>query len=540
MNTLIDRAKQTARRLRAAAVAFATAARGKIRKAAQFVTQDVWDVEVSALRGLRRTLVRAVRTVYLVARGFQRNECALRASSLTFVTMLSIVPVLALALSLAKVATNGDELRLRVKRNVHEFIATASRLPLPAVPGAAGPHHGGPAFAAPPPPDGPDAAFALEDAAEAPAAAADSAPAAPAADAPSAAESPTAPQGAVTEETLLGLVDKGFDLVEGLNFGALGGIGLLALVWTVIGVIGNVEKAFNRVWGVAETRPLVRKVVDYLAVIVIVPFLAVAASSVPILAVLERKLVEFDFAVGLSRFVGFPFFRALWVLAILSLGFSLVLRGAPNTHVRFRPALMGGFLAAVGFSLWLKLCLSLQIGVARYSQFFGSFAAVPILLFWVYVSWIILLVAAEISFAVQNADTYLLESGWEAPSPRARIVFAAALLRELADRVREGDGLLDLTAFNRSHRVSVRLVRDVAAALVRTGVLAPVEGRHDVYAARVDLHAWTLGDLVRALGADGSSAERLGAEALPAAHAACAALEARRGDWPALRDLPEA
>ena len=349
---------------------------------------------------------------------------------------------------------------------------------------------------------------------------------------------PSAPEGVITEDTLLDLVDKGFDIVEQLNFGTLGGIGLLMLVWTVISVIGNVEQAFNRVWGVSETRPFFRKVTDYLAVVIILPFLAVAASSVPVLAALERKMASFDAAVGLSRFAGFPVFRVLWVLVILSLGFCLVLRGAPNTHVRFRPALAGGFLAAVGFSVWLKLCLKLQIGVAKYSQFFGTFAAVPILLFWVYVSWMILLVAAEVSFALQNADTYHLESGWTAPSQRARTLFAAALLRDLAHGMKEGGGPLDLVAWNREHRVSVRLVRDVAATLVRAGILAPVDGRHDVYAALVDLQSWTLGDLVRALASDGASAEELSVDDLPAAAAARARLDAIPDDWPALRDLP--
>ena len=348
----------------------------------------------------------------------------------------------------------------------------------------------------------------------------------------------SAPEGVITEDTLLDLVDKGFDIVEQLNFGTLGGIGLLMLVWTVISVIGNVEQAFNRVWGVSETRPFFRKVTDYLAVVIILPFLAVAASSVPVLAALERKMASFDAAVGLSRFAGFPVFRVLWVLVILSLGFCLVLRGAPNTHVRFRPALAGGFLAAVGFSVWLKLCLKLQIGVAKYSQFFGTFAAVPILLFWVYVSWMILLVAAEVSFALQNADTYHLESGWTAPSQRARTLFAAALLRDLAHDMKEGGGPLDLVAWNRKHRVSVRLVRDVAATLVRAKILAPVEGKHDVYAALVDLQSWTLGDLVRALASDGASAEELAVDDLPAAAAARARLDSIPDDWPALRDLP--
>ena len=569
-----NKARAAAGKAKAAAAKAAewtAAAKAWIRRAATFATRDVWDVEVSALRGLHRFLVRFVRTVYLVARGFKRNEVALRASSLTFVTMLSIVPVLALALSLAKVATDGDHLRDYVKKQVHELVFASAALPMPEIPGtpaenATTEHTEDPAVEGGTEEHGEDGKGLASDGGttehtedtEKPAAEGESAGGASPPSEPNpesgtdirhsassiqhssgAAEpAPSAPEGVITEDTLLGLVDKGFNIVEQLNFGTLGGIGLLMLVWTVISVIGNVEQAFNRVWGVSETRPFFRKVTDYLAVVIILPFLAVAASSVPVLAALERKMASFDAAVGLSRFAGFPVFRVLWVLVILSLGFCLVLRGAPNTHVRFRPALAGGFLAAVGFSVWLKLCLRLQIGVAKYSQFFGTFAAVPILLFWVYVSWMILLVAAEVSFALQNADTYHLESGWTAPSQRARTLFAAALLRDLAHDMKEGGGPLDLVAWNRKHRVSVRLVRDVAATLVRAKILAPVDGRHDVYAALVDLQSWTLGDLVRALASDGASAEELSVDDLPAAAAARARLDAIPDDWPALRDLP--
>ena len=69
----------------------------------------------------------------------------------------------------------------------------------------------------------------------------------------------------------------------------------------------------------------------------------------------------------------------------------------------------------LGLFFWLKLCLVLQIGVAKNSALFGSFAMVPILLSWVYVSWVILLVAAEVSYAAQNADNYEMESGWDTP-----------------------------------------------------------------------------------------------------------------------------
>ena len=522
-----------------------------VRRAVRFATQDVWDTEVSALRGARRMLVRLVRIVVLVGRGFHRDECVLRASSLTFTTMLAIVPILALTLSLAKVATNGDELRVRTKRFVMDFIAPP---PPPSIVVAPDEAERDPAAAAvaeaeteAPETAGASAAPDESPAGDAPSA--DGAAAGPepggAAEAPAAPEIDpaqlppgVAPEQAISPARIEELIDRAFDAVDRVNFGALGGAGLILLVWTVISVLGNVEKAFNHVWGVKETRPLTRKFTDYLSVIIILPFLAVAASSVPIVAQIEARMNRLDGAMGLSQMAGVPIFKTVWVLGMLTLAFCFLLRFTPNTRVRFVPGLVGGLFSAVAFSVWLRICLRLQIGVAKYSSFFGSFAIVPILLFWVYVSWAILFLGAEISFAVQNADTYRMESGWTEPSMRARILFAAAMLRELAERQRAADGILDVSAYNRERRVSVRLVREVARDLSAAGVLAPVAERPDAYTSCVDLQSYTLSDLALAMLGTGASAERLGVGKLPAARAARAFIDALSGSAPAIRDLP--
>lgn len=498
-----------------------------LRAAGKFLSQDVWDVELSALRGARRALVKTVRVLILAAFGFRRDECVLRASSLTFMTLLSVVPVLALSLSVSKGVMDGDELRRRAHDAIHTAFATYFPEASAPAPGEAAP--GAEAST----PDAPDEA--------APAAEAPALDAAPAAEAGSPGGFPApaaAPAGGLDEAFFQNLAGKAFDIVDGLNFRALGGIGLLLLVWTVVGLVGNVEKAFNRIWGVTENRPVMRKFTDYLSVIVVLPALSIAASSVPIVAELQNRVNALDGGV-VPHLAGVPVFKTIWVLILLTASFSFLLRFTPNTHVRVWPGLLGGFVAAVGFSCWMKTCLSLQIGVAKYSSFFGSFAAVPILLFWGYVSWVIILVACEVSFAAQNADTYQMERGWERPSPRARLLLAASLLRELASSVRGGDGILDVVAFNRRHLVPVRFVRETAASLVEAGILAPVAGRGEAFVARVDLQAWTVSDLASALMRAGeSSPAALGLDRLASARALSAWLDRAGEGSPLLRDLP--
>lgn len=480
-----------------------------------FFSQDVWDVEISALKGIRRFLVRTVRILFLAAFGFRRDECVLRASSLTFMTLLSVVPVLALSLSVSKGVMDGEELRSRAHDAIHHAFAnyfpeaaTAENNGIAAISGTGG--------------------SGIEQSPSIDAHTDDG-------DLPSGAEPK---QGGLNEAFFQDLASKAFDIVDGLNFRALGGIGLLLLVWTVVSLIGNIEKAFNRIWGVTENRPLMRKFTDYLSVIVILPALSIAASSVPIVAELQSRVNDLDGG-AISRLAGIPVFKTIWVVLLLTLSFSFLLRFTPNTKVGFWPGMLGGLVAAVGFSVWLKICLSLQIGVAKYSSFFGSFAAVPILLFWGYVSWVVILVACEVSFAAQNADTYQMERGWEKPSPRARLLLAAALLRELAESVEKGDGVLDAIRFNREHRVPVRFVRDVASALVAAGVVAPVAGRNELFVSRVDLQRWTVSDLAQALMRSGeSSPDALGISDLPSAKALSTWMEGLGANAPKLADLP--
>ena len=535
-----------------------------VRRAIRFVNRDVWDLEISAVRGARRSLVRTVRVLYLVARGFRRDECTLHASSLTFMTLLSIVPVLALALSLASAAVDTAELRESAKGMVRKFFETPSMVEtLVSPPASVRPRGEAEETAAPP------ASVRPRGEAEEPAAEAGSASegvevaaneagdggapvAEGAADAPTEEPVPAAEpdggdgvsgdqdgdEGGITVEKLEELVDRGFAIVEKLNFRALGGVGLLVLVWTVIGLLGNIEKSFNHVWGVAKGRTLARKFTDYLSAVIILPFLCAAASSVPIVGAAARRLHRMEGAFGMGSVAATPFFRTLWVIAILTVAFCFLLRFAPNTRVRLLPGLVGGFVAAVGLFFWLKLCLVLQVGVAKNSALFGSFAMVPILLSWVYVSWIIILVASEVSYAAQNADSYELETGWDTPSPRVRMLLATALLRNLSAAVATGDGMLRLGDFTRRHRVSFRLVRTVCKDLCEAGVLAPVEGEQDAFASRIDLSHATVGSIARTLLDAGSSVESLGLGDLASARILGEGIDRLLAATPALDTLP--
>lgn len=458
--------------------------RDSFARLANFVARDVWDLELTGLPLIKRTLVKAARIVLLVTKGFKNDECALHASSLTFMTLLSFIPTLALAISLVRAVSYDDSLRDKTKDFVRSIIVEQTK---------------------------PEAAAGTNDLGSVSTATnAASAFAVAILPSPGSTVAVASTQGVITLEKLDELIDTGFDTVEGLDFGALGGIGLIFLIWTVIAVLSDVESAFNRVWGVVEQRPLARKFTDYLSVLIICPLLGVAASSLPVVGVLEAKMSAADSRFFLSSMAGVPVIRVAWVLFLLTLAFAFLLKFAPNTKVKAFPSIAGGFVAAIGFAVWLKICLALQIGVAKYSTFFGSFAMVPILLSWVYVSWEILLFGAEVASAVQNVETYKVELGWKDANFRARIYLAAALLREAVSGLATGDGLLDLADFNRRHRIAARLLRSVAYELSVAGVLVETAKDSNCFAVRKDLSRMTLGDLLDLLVDIGVRPEGLG------------------------------
>lgn len=454
------------------------------RRIRLFLTREVWDVELSVLPLWKRIPFKFVRILLLVFKGFRHDECVLHASSLTFMTLLSFIPTLALAISVVRAVSYDDSLRDRTKHFVRSIVVEEDQSTM-EVSGEATREE----------PEPVQAMTATESAKSA------------AMTSPRMVESS---EGVITLDKLNEMIDTGFDTVERIDFGALGGIGLIFLVWTVIAVLSDVESAFNRVWGVVEQRPLARKFTDYLSVVIICPLLGAAASSLPVVGVLEAKLSEADSSFFLSSMAGVPIIRVAWVLFLLTLAFAFLLKFAPNTRVKVGPSLVGGLVSAIGFAVWLKVCLALQIGVAKYSAFFGSFAMVPILLSWVYVSWEILLLGAEVSAAVQNVETYQVELGWKGANFRSRIYLAIALLREAAESLETGDGLLNIGEFNRRYRVSVRLLRSVVYDLTRAGILIETAKDSNSYVARKDLGRLTLGEIVGLLLDIGAQPEGLG------------------------------
>ena len=453
---------------------FLSAIRRFVRMAWRFTVDDVWDLDVGSLSGLRGLGVRTVRVISLVFRGFKDDECPIHAAALTFNTLMAIVPILALSLALARGLGNEDYAKDKIRGVVSEWTERFEH--------------------------------ARDDGA------------APVAPVPVAL--PEVEPAAMGDETaslaveIDRLVEVGFEKVENISFAALGGVGLGVLFWMVVSVLGKIEGSFNRVWGIPRGRSLWRKFTDYLSVLFILPFLVLLASSLPVVDFATRFLD--DNAAQLVRtFMGSGFLKNLMVVLMSTLSFGFLIMFMPNTRVRTWPGVIGGLISALLFIAWMLLCARLQVGAAKYGRIYGSFATVPIVLAWVYVSWEIVLFGAEVAFAVQNCGTYRMEREARSASLQSRAMLALSLVMETARAMhRRDDKPFDVESYAHDHRVPVRFVNGVVTEMEEAGLMGELSGSQGGYVLRHSPAELSVKDVVDAVLQHGSAPADLGLDRL--------------------------
>ncbi|MEP6884303.1 MAG: YihY/virulence factor BrkB family protein [Gammaproteobacteria bacterium] len=195
------------------------------------------------------------------------------------------------------------------------------------------------------------------------------------------------------------LTDSVMQFVVNMRGDLLGTIGLAFLVYTVITTIQKVEASFNFVWRVQRPRSFGRRFTEYLGVMILGPILL--AVAIGLLGFAERSpLAQWLHAVA-------PFARALGVLGqmlpyvIVTIVFTFMYAFIPNTGVQFRAALIGGVSAGIIWALVGKVFTAVIVYSSQMVAIYTGFAIVLTTLIWVYLSWLILLIGAQLAFYVQ-------------------------------------------------------------------------------------------------------------------------------------------
>jgi len=195
------------------------------------------------------------------------------------------------------------------------------------------------------------------------------------------------------------LTESVMQFVANMRGELLGSIGLAFLVYTVITTIQKVETSFNFVWRVDRPRSFGRRFAEYLTVMILGPILL--AVAIGLLGSAEHSpLARWLHAVA-------PFAAILGVAgplvpyAIVAVVFTCMYAFIPNIRVQPRAALIGGLTAGIIWALVGKVFTAVILYSSQLVAVYSGFAIVLTTLIWVYLSWLILLIGAQLAFYVQ-------------------------------------------------------------------------------------------------------------------------------------------
>ncbi len=358
----------------------------------------IWAEATEAGPAWQGRLRQLLRVLLIFGREFERDRIPLRASALTFTIILSLVPTLALGTAVLKGLGAGDQMRQAAHRFIDQMESASSLWDEPLSRGESEDNGEGSIF---PPPAGEAEKTEAEKIDPSPL-------------------SPAAPQSSAMH--LRQAIDQIFDYVDRTDFATLGAFGVIGLVVAVVMVLGSIEQAMNAIWQTGGGRPMGRRLMDYLALMILLPLtinLTFATEATLQSEALRARLFRFLPLGGIEEFL-----LGLMPLLLLTLVFTILYRFLPNTKVKMIPALVGGLFGAIAWLIIQGLYLKLQIGVARYNAIYGSFATLPLFLIWLQICWTIFLAGAEMAFAVQACRTYRIDDKQLSPVNRLTLAFA--------------------------------------------------------------------------------------------------------------------
>ena len=146
----------------------------------------------------------------------------------------------------------------------------------------------------------------------------------------------------------------------------------------------------------------------------------------------------------------------------------------PNTHVRVRSAVVPGILAGVAMQGLQLFYIHSQIWVSSYNAIYGSFAALPLFMLWVQISWIICLFGAELCYTNQNLDHYDYNMQTSDLCHRYRIMLCALLMSRVCKRFAEGGRPYTAMQLRELTDIPIRIVNDFVYDLISVGMLVEI------------------------------------------------------------------
>ena len=282
------------------------------------------------------------------------------------------------------------------------------------------------------------------------------------------------------------------------------GIGLLFMLYTVLMLVSNIEDAFNEIWQVKKSRSVFRTFTDYLAMFFIFPILIVLTSGLSIfIAAIADRMPDFLMLGSAVRFL-----IDLTPYVLMSAMFVALYVFMPNTKVELRSVIVPGVLAGIAMQGLQFVYIHSQIFLSSYNAIYGSFAALPLFMLWMQISWTICLFGAELCYTNQNLDFYDYDAHSGEISHRYKLMLCAVLMSRICRRFAEGKKPYSILELRQETSIPIRFVSDLLYELINAGLLTEVTSDEKSEESRFmpaeDISNLTLGTMIDRLEAQGT------------------------------------
>mgnify|MGYP002626567220 CR=1 FL=1 len=281
------------------------------------------------------------------------------------------------------------------------------------------------------------------------------------------------------------------------------GVGLILLLYTVVMLTSNIETAFNTIWHVRSSRNIYRRTIDYISVFLFLPILIVVTSGFSIFMITLTSLFS-DYLIlsNTMEFVIQTTPAVLWCIAFVAL-YKLM----PNTHVKWHSALVPGLLAGALFQFLQYLYIHYQIVLSSYNAIYGSFAALPMFMLWLNISWIICLIGAQLSYANQCVDEYVFTRDSQNMSRCDHDALCILLMHCIAYRFSEGMPAHTTHTLSRETGLPHAMVQGLLDEMTSAGLLSEIhddQGLTQHYLPQQDIHRISVNTIVHRLDNQGN------------------------------------
>lgn len=301
---------------------------------------------------------------------------------------------------------------------------------------------------------------------------------------------------------LLEWVERYLETARG---GLFVGIGLVVLIWAVYAFFNMLENSFNSIWNVKKTRSFARRMTNYVMTLLLVPILVVVTSGISIFLNSTEILASVLSAIEPLRKFMLRFIPFVATSAV----FTWIFMAIPSTQVKFSSAIIPGVLMGFLYQVVQALSMFLVVLFTRMSIVYGAFSAIPLVLIWLHITCWLLLIGAELAFAIQNNELFAYERDLETISRRYKDYVMLYLLSVIIRRFEQGEQPETAHEMATANQLPIRLVQQLLSRLEETNIVRRVLSEQEedpAFVPAMDTHQITVEKVLGRVAAHGTEA----------------------------------